>query len=162
MENYIAPGPIFETGPGWGGKLKKWSKKYVLGGDCTLCRATRYVLIFAIIILLAGWPKFNVPQPKPREIKIIEVVRPKDGQTHLARRILIKYLNQNQILELTNGQKIFIETVLREKIPNETLEQIGRQVEIEPEEIEKLVGRAKQLSPLQLKKWEVYAEGVNL
>ena len=159
---YTAPGPIFEPGPGWGKRLKKWSRKYILGGDCTLCRATRYVLVFAIIVLLAGWPKFNLPQPKPQENNITETVQPKDGQTHLARRVLAKYLNQNQIFELTNGQKIFIETVLREKIPNEILEQTGSQVEIESEEVEKLVGRAKQLSPLQLKKWEVYAEGIAL
>ena len=158
---YIAPGPIFEPESGWGGKLKKWSKKYILGGDCALCRATRYVLVFAVIVLLAGWPKFNMPQPKPPENKITETVQPKDGKTHLARRVLTKYLNQNQILELTNGQKIFIETVLREKMPDEAVNQIGSEVKIEQEEIKRAINQAEQLSPLQLKKWESYAQRVN-
>ena len=160
--NYIAPGPIFEPGPGWGGRLKKWSKKYILGGNCTLCRATRYVLVFGIVFLLAAWPKINLPKSSVLEsLEIVEIVQPKNGQTHLARRILAKYLNQNQTLELTNGQKIFIETVLREQIPDDALDQIGSQVKIKSEEIKKLVNQAKQLSPLQLKKWEGYSQRVN-
>lgn len=159
-EPYTASGPIFEPGPGWGGKLKKWSKKYILGGDCTLCQATRYVLVFGIIFLAIAWPKFHVPPKIEEKSKITEIVQLKDGKTHLARRMLAKYLEQNPEIEITKAQKVFIETTLREKIVAELA--VGNTVEIAVDEIKEAVEKSKLLSPFQLKKWEFYAEAVDI
>lgn len=158
---YTASGPIFEPGPGWGIKLKKWVKKYALGGDCTLCRATRYVLVFGVVVLLLLIPPTN-ERRKTSPItanKVSETVQPRDGQTHLVRRILARYLAQNTELKLINGQKIFIETILRETIPNQ-LVRVGNEIEIEVGEIKKAVERSKSLTASQLQKWEKYAEGI--
>lgn len=161
MENlpYIAPGPIFEPGPGWGGKLKKWIKKYILGGDCSLCRATRYVLIFGIVFLLLMAPKINEKkQPTPiTENNISEIVRPGDGRIHLARRMLANYLAQNTETQLLNGQKVFIETILSEAILKEAV-RAGNKVEIETDEIKKAIGKSESLTASQLQKWGKYAE----
>ncbi len=162
-EKYIAPGPIFEPGPGWGGKLKKWFKKYVLGGDCTLCKATRYVLVFGVLVLIVAWPKFNAlkQSPAPTENKITETVGLNDGKTQLARKILAKYLSQNTNLNPSKAQKVFMETVLREKIPDEATKKIGNEVELNYNEIEQVINLSNLLSPLQLKKWEGFAQRVN-
>lgn len=152
---------MFEPGPGWGGKLKKWFKKYAWGGSCALCRDTRYVLIFGIVVLLLLMPQINEKKKTLPAIedKINEMVRPKDSQTHLARRITAKYLTQNMESELTAGQKVFIETVLRETIPNKQV-WAGNRIEIEVGEIKKTIEKAKTLSASQLEKWEKYAERV--
>ena len=161
-KNYTAPGPIFEPGPGWGGRLKKWSKKYILGGDCVLCRATRYVLVFGIIFLIVISPKLNpVKKLDLDQTKIVETVQPGDGKTNLARRMLAKYLDQNLTIKPTNAQRVFIETVLREKIPNDSLNKIGSQIEMYPGEIEKAIGQSGLLTPLQIKKWETYSQGIS-
>src|SRR3989344_4231515 len=161
MENkYTAPGPIFEPGPGWGEKLKKWSKKYILGWDCTLCRATRFVLIFGIVFLILARPGVN-PQREQAEVDgnlIIETVRPRDGQTHLARRVLATYLEQEKI-ELTGGQKIFIENTLSAKIPEKLIE-IGKKITIDAGEIKSAINQSKLLTASQLNKWEKYAKRV--
>lgn len=159
-KNYTAPGPIFEPGPGWGRKLKKWAKKYILGGDCTLCRATRYILVFGVIVLVVAWPKFHTPPSITKEIKVVETVRPRDGKTHLARRMLAQYLTQNQDTQISKAQKVFIETALREKITAELV--AGNIIELADEEIKEAVEKSKMLSPFQLKKWELYAEAVDL
>lgn len=159
-KSYVAPGPVFEPGPGWGEKLKKWSKKYILGGNCALCRATRYVVVFGIVFLAIAWPKLNTPPSVREESKIVETVRHKDGKTHLARRGLVQYLEQNPEIKITKAQKVFIETSLREKILGELT--LGNTVEITTKEVEQAVEQAKLLTPLQLKKWEFYAEAVDL
>lgn len=159
---YTTPGPIFEPGPGWGGRLKKWSKKYILGWDCTLCRTTRYVLVFGVLVLVVAWPKFHAPKPPvPEENKITETVELNDGKTQLARKILAKYLDQNTNLNPSKAQKVFMETVLREKIPDEATKKIGNEVGLGESEIEQVINLSNLLSPLQLKKWESYAQRVS-
>jgi hypothetical protein len=162
MESYMAPGPVFEPGPGWGGQLKKWSKKYILGGDCALCRATRYVLVFGVVVLIMAWPQLNQPTRLVGENqKIVETVQPKDGKTQLARRILARYLSQNANPKLSNGQKVFVETILKEKIPDQAVKKIGSPVELSYDEIEKALGQAALLSSFQLKRWEAFSQKVS-
>ena len=158
--NYTAPGPIFEPGPGWGGKLKKWSKKYILGWDCSLCRATRFVLIFGIIFLILAGPEINNQERAEVEEKtVVETVQPRDGQTHLARRLLAKFLEHNKEISLTGGQKIFIENTLSEKVPDALLV-VGQNVSLDLKEITSAIEEAKLLSLSQLQRWEKYAERV--
>ena len=158
--NYTAPGPIFEPGPGWGGRIKKWSKKYILGWDCSLCRATRFVLIFGIIFLILAGPRINnQEQVEVAKNTVTETVQPGDGQTHLARRLLAKFLGQNKEISLTKGQKVFIENVLSEKVPKALLV-VGQNIPLDLKEIMSAIKEAKLLSPSQLQRWEKYAERV--
>lgn len=157
-EKYTAPGPIFEPRPGWGGKLKKWAKKYILGGDCTLCRNARYALVFGIVVLIIMTPKINEKkQPSPiTESGFSETIRHGDGQTHLARRILAKYLAKNTEIDLNEGQKIFIETILREAIPD--ILKTGNEVKLESNQIKTAIEKSELLTPSQIHQWEKYTK----
>lgn len=162
-EKYTASGPIFEAGPGWGGRLKKWSKKYILGGDCILCRSVRYIFIFGVMVLVALWNKIDLPQQQIAQntTVITETIQPKDGKTHLARRILYQFLKENPGIKVTAAQKVFIETILKDKITSDSTNQVGGKVEMSYEEVQNAINQANLLTPLQLKKWEGYAQRIN-
>lgn len=161
----ISGGPVFDFGPGWGAKTKKWFKKYILAGDCTLCRNTRYILIAGIIILIAGWPQFKKTsnrQPQDSltgQIKIAEIVQNGDSKIKLARRVLSDYLVRFPDNTLTNGQKVFIETVLGQEIASDTF-RTGANIEITTDDIKSAINKSKSLTPSQLKRWETSAKGV--
>ena len=158
-------GPVFEFGPGWGAKTKKFLKKYALGGDCSLCRDTRYVLLAVIIILVVGWPYFKKmagqqqPEPLTGQIKIAEVVQPGDSKIKFARRALADYLAESPDITLTNGQKVFIETILGQGITSDTFK-TGASIEFPAETMKSAIAKSKSLSPSQLKYWEAAAKGI--
>lgn len=158
-------GPIFEFGPGWGHKTKKWLKKYILAGDCLLCRNTRYILIAGIIILIIGWPQFKkMSHRQPQDsltgqIKIAEIVRTGDSKIKLARRALADYLAQFPDPALTNGQKVYIETVLGQEIDSNDF-RTGNNIELSTNDIKSVITQSKSLSSSQLQRWEAAAKGV--
>lgn len=158
-------GPVFEFGPGWGAKTKKWCKKYLLAGNCALCRNTRYILIAGVIILIAGWPQFKkMSNRQPQDsltgqIKIAEIVQNGDSKIKLARRALSNYLAQFPDNTLTKGQKIFIETVLGQEIANNAF-RAGANIEIAADDIESAIDKSKLLTPSQLQRWEAAAKGI--
>ncbi|MBI2669569.1 MAG: hypothetical protein HYX20_00230 [Candidatus Yanofskybacteria bacterium] len=157
-------GPVFEFGPGWGVKVKKWSKKYIFGGDCTLCRTTRYALFFGIVVLLFGGPQIRSfldgqkQQALISEIKITETAQIGDSKIKLTRRALAGYLGKFTNTTLTNGQKVFIETVLSQTIVDEL--KPGAQIDFNFENIKTLIEQSRLLTPSQLQKWEDYAKSV--
>lgn len=164
-------GPIFEFGPGWGARTKKWFKKYIIASDCTLCRNTRYILLAGIVILIIGWPQFKkMPYRQPQnsltglastagQIKIAEVVQSGDSKIKLARRALSNYMAQFPELSLTNGQKVFVETVLGQKIASDIF-LAGTNIEIATNNIKSAIDESKLLTPSQLQRWEAAAKGV--
>ena len=158
-------GPVFEFGPGWGAKTKKFLKKYALGGDCSLCRDTRYVLLAVIIILVVGWPYFKKmagqqqPEPLTGQIKIAEVVQHGDSKIKLARRALTNYLAQSPDVSLTNGQRVFIETIIGQDIANDRFK-TGTNIDFSADTLKSLIAKSKSLSPSQLKYWETAAKGI--
>ncbi|MDO8669676.1 MAG: hypothetical protein Q7K65_05275, partial [Candidatus Buchananbacteria bacterium] len=161
----VSGGPIFEFGPGWGVKIKKWVKKYLFGGDCTLCRNTRYILLAGIIILIIGWPQFkSLINDKEQqaltisETKITETVQLSDSKIKLARRALADYLDKFTDTNITNGQKVFIETVLSQTMTDEL--KLGTQIDFDFENIKTLIEQSRLLTPSQLQKWEKYAKSV--
>ena len=161
----LSGGPVFEFGPGWGAKTKKWFKKYLFGGDCALCRMTRYVLLFGALLLLFGGPQlgsFLGTEKENTELTkavIVETVQRGDSKTRIARRAVSDYLNGNGELDLTPGQKVFIEANLVELLGNTTL-QTGQIIEFKIEDIANLIHEAEQLSPATRQKWEDYAKKV--
>lgn len=156
-------GPIFEFGPGWGTKIKRWLKKYVLASDCPLCRNTRYVLIAGVIILIFFRPQLkpftNQKEPVIATTTINTIVQKGDSKTTVARRILADYLKSSQDLSLSAGQKVFVETKMVKLMANVAL-QVGQTVELRIEDVHKLGHQAESLSPSALKKWEGYARHI--
>ena len=161
----VSGGPVFEFGPGWGTKTKKWWKKYILASDCSLCRNTRYILLIGVIILIVGWPQFKKtsdwqPQdPLISQIKIAEIVQTGDSKIKLARRILSDYLAQSPEPGLTNGQRVFIETVLEQDIASDTF-RTGANIEIAADDIKSAIDKSKLLTPSQLQRWESAAKNI--
>lgn len=160
----LSGGPVFEFGPGWGVKVKKWFKKYLIGGNCTLCRATRYVLLFGVLMLLFGGPQIKLflngqkQQALISETKITETAQLGDSKIKLARRALANYLGKFTDTTLTNGQKVFIETVLSQTITDEL--KPGTRIGFDFENIKNLIEQSRLLTPSQLQKWEDYAKKV--
>ena len=155
----ILGGPIFDFGPGWGTKTTKWFKKYIFGPKCTLCRATRYILLFGAMLLVFGGPQLRqfINDKKPDtltgQIKITEVVRPGDSKIKLARRALADYLYQHPDATLTNGQKVNVETVLGQKIISKDF-RTGNDIEFSADDIKSAIEKSKTLTPYQLQRWE--------
>ncbi|MBI2063255.1 MAG: hypothetical protein HYT61_03425 [Candidatus Yanofskybacteria bacterium] len=157
-------GPVFEFGPGWGSKIKKWFKKYILGGHCTLCRATRYVLLFGLVLLVFGGPQLKSlldskkQQALISETRITETAQSGDSKIKMARRALTGYLNKFTDTTVTNGQRVFIETVLSQTITDEL--KPGAQIDFDFKSVETLIEQSRLLTPSQLQKWEDYAKKV--
>lgn len=155
-------GPVFEFGPGWGTKTKKWFRKYILAADCSLCRNTRYILLAGVVILIFFGPYIQRLETQP-EIKIPEtmgvIVGAGDSRTALARRAVTDYLADSGDLNLSAGQKVFMETKLVQFVADEVLRS-GQIIEFEIEVIHNLGHEAELLSPAALKKWEEYAKKV--
>ncbi len=157
-------GPVFEFGPGWGAKVKKWIKKYLFGGHCTLCRATRYILLFGLMLLIFGGPQLKSlldskkQQALIDENKITETVQSGDSKIKLARHALTDYLGKFSDTTITNGQRVFIETVLSQTITEEL--KPGILIKLDFENIKTLIEQSRLLTPSQLQKWEDYAKGI--
>mgnify|MGYP001589209612 CR=1 FL=1 len=156
-------GPVFEFGPGWGAKTKKWFKKYVLAADCPLCRNTRYILIIGLVFIIFFGPRLelwmNPKKQAPAQAAIIKVLVQKgDSKTKLARRALVDYLVKSPE-ELTGGQKIFIENILSRKIT--TGLKVNGNIEFATEDIRSALNESKTLTPFQLQKWEEYSKRVS-
>lgn len=158
-------GPVFDFGPGWGHKTKKWFKKYILGGKCTLCRATRYVFLLGIIILIFGGPQLRVffdghdNQKLTGQLIISEVIQSGDSKIKLARRALADYLTKLPDPTLTNGQKVYIETILGQEIDNDNF-RAGNSIEFPTDHIKSIIEKSKLLTPSQLQRWDAAAKGV--
>ncbi|MEK7151400.1 MAG: hypothetical protein AAB784_01640 [Patescibacteria group bacterium] len=158
-------GPIFEFGPGWGAKTKKWLKKYILGGNCSLCRNTRYILLIGVIILIFGGPQlknFVAKQPVNTltgQIKITEIIQSGDSKIKITRKALSEYLIRFPNIKLTNGQKVFIETVLGQKIDDNSM-RVGLSIDISFVDIESAIKASGSLTQSQLTRWEAAAKQV--
>ena len=158
-------GPVFEFGPGWGAKIKKWSKKYLLGGNCTLCRVTRYVLLFGVVILVFGGPQLKEQFGKQHkqklagQIKIAEVVNVGDSRIKLARRALSDYLAKFPDPTLGNGHKVFIETTLGQELDDDAF-RVGTSIDFVVDDIKSAIEKSRSLTPYQLQRWEDSARKV--
>ena len=114
---------------------------------------------------MAGWPYFKKmagqqqPEPLTGQIKISEVVQPGDSKIKLARRAMTNYLAKSPDVLLTNGQKVFIETILGQDLVNDTFK-TGMNIEFPADTLKSAIEKSKLLSPSQLRYWEQAAQGV--
>lgn len=146
-------GPIFESRPGWGFYVKRWFGKYFF-------KIILPAVVIIIIISIYISPKSTENGKEtitPNETIKIMVLRG-DGPALAARRALAEYLKSSPE-ELTAGQKIFIEEILRQKITDQVLI-VGDQVKFTFDDIGTAIEQSKQLTEFQLQKWEEYAKKV--
>ena len=149
-------GPVFEAGPGWGGKLKKHFKKI---------SAKPVMPLLAIAVLLTGIFLTLKPDKKPNtkneivQETITETVVRGDGYVLVARRVLANYLSLNTELKLTDGQKLFAEETLSKYVENQMLS-VGAGIIFPIEAIKTTVTKALSLKPFTLQKWEELSKAV--
>ncbi|PJE51472.1 MAG: hypothetical protein COV29_00620 [Candidatus Yanofskybacteria bacterium CG10_big_fil_rev_8_21_14_0_10_36_16] len=157
---HFPSGPVFESGLGWGEKLKNWFKEDFLN---------KFLPAIAILVLIAGVLSFLQKNSSKEDLvtdeynsetkeSIIKIAKPRDSYTILARQALSEYLTENPT-DLTNGQKVFIEETLRREVEEGTI-QIGQEVTFQISNIKDAIDKANSLTPFQLQKWQAWAETV--
>lgn len=123
--------------------------------------------------LPAGLPFFEKKEKKITEEKVssnepekaeekpgkyIEKAEKGEGTTHLARRALRKYLQENKPnFELTPEHKIYIEDYLAKKI-NKPMLKLGQEIEFSQDLIKEAIQKAETLTPEQLQNLEQYSQ----
>lgn len=99
-----------------------------------------------------------LPEPIVREGKYVEKAEKGEGMTHLARRALSRYLEQNpQDFEVTAEHKVYAEDYIVKKIGADWLD-LGQEKEISIELIGQALESAKELSPEQLNNLTQYSQ----
>jgi hypothetical protein len=85
-----------------------------------------------------------------------------DGYTHLARKALAEYLeqNQDQATKLTREHKIYIEDLLQKQVPNKQKLRVGSEHTFTVDEIEGAIDRAGDLTTRQLEHLKVFSAKV--
>lgn len=96
-----------------------------------------------------------IPESRKEGHMIIEKANPGEGTTHLARRALKNYLEDNP-QELTNEHKVYIEDYLKDKTGSNPLE-IGEEISFSEGLIKEAIDASLQLTPDQLKNLEQYS-----
>jgi len=96
-----------------------------------------------------------IPAAKKEAGSIIETAVGGDGITHLARRALGHYLEENS-QELTNEHKIYIEDYLKDTTDSRPLE-VEEEVSFSEDLIQEAIDASSQLSPEQLEILEQYS-----
>lgn len=162
-EDLTLAGPVFETEPGWGGKLSVWFKK-----------SFSFVLpILAILILGVGLTFYfiktgnSLPSSQDKKIQpavnseiFRQTAKKGHGVTHLARQATAEYLATSPQNWITPEHKIFIEDYLKDKIGTKSLE-IGEIVEFSLADIQGGIERAKKLKPEELENLTKYIKRVS-
>lgn len=154
-KEFLMKGPIFETGPGWGARLKSWFTK----------NFSRIILPSITVIILAtglvlAFEQRSAPLKKENKAAMVitQTVTKGDSKTLIARRVLAEYLIKFPKVSLSNGQKIFIEELLRKEISEKPTE--GDKIEFKIQDIEAAIEASLKLLPSTLEKWEMYARNV--
>jgi len=132
-------GPVFEAGPGWGFRIRRWLGKKFLG---TILPSI--VIIILAIGFFIVYKNHTAIKDKTPEAKTISMtVMATDSKTLLARKALAEYLIKFPGDILTNGQKVFIEEIMRKKIDG-TLA-VGALIEFGIEDIKTAIDQSLQL-----------------
>lgn len=180
MENNIG-GPQFETENkgGWGKKAKGWLNKY---GSSVILPIIALLILSGGIYLYAQQKSeeinlpdrettnkmisdldINLEEENQEEIffaaendgVITEKAAKGEGVTHLARRALQDYLDENP-QELTKEQMIYIEDYLKDDTGSRPIE-IDEEIAFGKNLIQEAIDASLTLSPAQLKNLEKYS-----
>jgi hypothetical protein len=160
-ENRSSEGPVFESGPGWGVKVKKWLGKYFY-------KVVLPIIILALIIYGISTRQKPTESISPTETPIAvnnaaisEVVGKGDGMINIARRAIASYLLSNPLEMATPGQRVYAETALAATIDKSTFK-IGNTIIFNSDKIKSLLDDSKQLTAGQLIKWDGYAKSAGM
>ncbi len=98
----------------------------------------------------------------PEAGKYVETAETGEGITHLSRRALKKYLqeNQRQDFEITLEHKIYMEDYLAKKMGGGVLK-LGEKIEFSEDLIKEAVQKAETLTPEQLQNLQQYSQLVS-
>lgn len=151
---HVPDGPIFEAGPGWGFKIKKWLNKNFFRK--VLPAITVLVLVFGLFLFFKNYEKTDKNKRANTNI-ITQTVLVGDSKTLVTRRALVSYLEKFPE-SLSNGQKVFIEETLRKMISGNLA--ANMRIEFKTEDIKTAIDKSLRLSPAQLEKWGEYAKNV--
>lgn len=150
-------GPVFDFGPGWGARLGKWWRKN--GSKKVLPPIAVLALMFGLVLTFSNRDKNERAADELQVATIGQAILRGDSYTHVARRTIAEYLKSHSTVELTPGQRVFIEEHLWRKVTDQPLV-ADAEIEFAIADIESLISQAKSLSPATLQKWEEYAKRV--
>lgn len=152
-------GPVFEAGPGWGAKTKQWLGRYFF--KVIVPMAVVVLVIYAIAARSPNSAEDSATEsPAPTITPSISIeVNRGDSRISIARRALAKYLTLSPG-ELTDGQKLFIETEFGQKTKGIALK-IGETIDINIDDLKAVIEKSKTLTKTQLDKWEVMVKNFN-
>lgn len=156
--------PAFEPGPGWGGKIKKNFKKIILPVIIVAAAAASLIIFFnrdsqeIDLMLPSVETQENQETDQSSPVNSYKFsAQPGEGITHLARKALKEYLDDNSSagLGLRAEHKIYIEDYLKD-LRGEGLLEIGEEIEFSTNEINSAVEMAQGLSDSQLSNLSQY------
>jgi len=105
-----------------------------------------------------GFALGDSEKPEGKEGKYVESAEKGEGTTHLARRVLKKYIQENQQnFEITPEHKIYAEDYLAKKMGKVMLN-LGEKMEFSEDLIKEAVQKAETLTPEQLQNLQQYSE----
>lgn len=151
-------GPIFESGPGWGAKVKTWLGKYFY-------KIVLPIIIIALIVygiafrnrsdqnvennpLETQWPQYF-------EGEISQIIEKGDGKVFVARKAIAQYFSLHSDESATPAQKMYLETILAKNINDRLI--VGNTIIFYEADIQAELGNSKNLTPGQVQKWDAYA-----
>ena len=105
-----------------------------------------------------GFALGDSEKPEEKEGKYVESAEKGEGMTHLARRVLKKYIQENQQnFEVTPEHKIYAEDYLAKKMDKGMLN-LGEKMEFSEDLIKEAVQKAETLTPEQLQNLQQYSQ----
>ncbi len=161
------PGPMFESGPGWGQRLRM-----TLGGSLWLPVVSVLVFIIGLGMFINSRNTSAVRTGKPTSstTPMISVINETgveitiisgDSYTTIARRAITTYINNNPESSkmITPGMRIYAEEQLKKELSRMPLT-VGTTFSIKIGDIKAALTKATALTPAQLKKWEFYGNRI--
>lgn len=157
--------PVFKPRPGWGGRLKEWSKR-------NLAKLLAVLVVLAVGTAIVvdqvrdnrndGVAKVSpTPTPKPtggtvsgsNDQRYEYAAAPGQGITHLARMAVTQYMKDNNT-SLVAEQRIYAEDFLKDKTLAERVKskllEIGEKVSFQVNDVKSAVNAALALTAAQL------------
>lgn len=156
-EQNTLPGPVFEAGPGWGGKLGRWIKAKW---------STRILPAIAVMILLTGIARVysrpanenlitegGLPFPSPEAVSI--QVQKGEGVIAVSRRALAAYLQNFPDIQLKPEERLHVDNFFKTKFQNAAIS-AGQEISFLKKDIQQAINEALQLSEGQRQKLRAY------
>ena len=156
--HFMNSGPVFESKPGWGGKLNMWMRTYLL------YIIPAIIIVVLVILAITGESESTSPTASATPMasatatpsQSSNTVIKGDSYTSIARRIVTSLITS----ETTKGARLYAETTLVQTIKNQPLI-VGQSVSYDESAVRTyLTTDYANLFPSQRTKWEAMASKV--